>query len=83
MDHLLRYKGRSAMILRSSQGLELKGSFTAVNMVLPHNCGSSSGTDAGGGAPAMQEVLLFMGSPRFHGLSELQVRGSRHEHPCT
>ncbi len=63
MQQLLRHNGRSAVVIRSTQGLELKGSFVRTRMVLP---GGHQGNE-------QQEVALFMGSPRLEGLAELQV----------
>ena len=65
MQQLLRHKGRSAVVISSAQGLELKGSFVRTRMVL---------SSAQGGE---QEVALFLGSPRLEGLTELQVSVSR------
>ena len=63
MEHLLRYNGRSAVVLSSFQGLELKGGFMRSSMRVP---GRPAGAD-------VEEVALFLGSPRFQGFSELTV----------
>ena len=83
MEQLVRHKGRNAVILASSQGLHVKGSFIRTTMALPPGAAGAGPGDAGPGADAgaaagpqgaMQEVALFLGAPKVESLAELQVR---------
>ena len=82
MEQLGRYKGRSAVLLTSTQGLELKGSFVRTRMLVNVNHESGNINSGNFSKEAQQsvfhsqedqDVVLFMGSPKLEGFSELKV----------
>ncbi len=73
-EALLRYNGRSAVVLSSMQGLELKGCFVRTRMAVP-TAAAGHADDAASDHLEEQEVVLFMGAPWMHSLSEVQVGG--------
>ena len=77
MEQLLRYEGRSSVVLTSTQGLQLQGSFVRTRMVLParglERGGQGEAAAAGEELVEEVEVALFMGSPRLESISELRV----------
>ena len=88
MEQLGRYKGRSAVLLTSAQGLELKGSFVRTRMFVNANYENRSFNSGDFSKEAQrsvyhsqedQDVVLFMGSPKLEGFSELKVNHLAHD----